>query len=64
VQELESGNSNKIGKENFFIFQRISIFVLKAELQKALTSAEEQMENAKVFSEILYIKNYFVLYCK
>lgn len=50
VQELESGNSTKIGNDHAPLTEltdRCTRYFV-AELQKALTFAEEQMENAKV----------------
>jgi hypothetical protein len=37
-----------IKKKHLFFCERLLIYFLKAELQKALTYAEEQMEHAKV----------------
>jgi len=50
IQELESGNCSKLGKKKIILkLLFFNIVFLKAELQKALTFAEEQMENVKVW---------------
>jgi hypothetical protein len=56
IQDLENGSSSKLGNRCIKLFIFISFLSLKAELQKALSFAEEQMENVKVGLFILMIK--------
>jgi hypothetical protein len=56
IQDLENGSSSKLGNRCIKLFIFISFLSLKAELQKALSFAEEQMENVKVEIIFLMIK--------
>jgi hypothetical protein len=56
IQDLENGSSSKLGNRCIKLFIFILFFSLKAELQKALSFAEEQMENVKVGLVFLMIK--------